>query len=78
MHILPLTRTFLGNDLLPGPARVARCCKTQEDGAAVPSFRVAMLAQGLSLDSTLVAESQGSLSVKVTGMYLNPNSLMSG
>jgi len=46
---------------------------------SIPSFCVVMLAQEPSLDSTQIAESQGSLlqlRVEVTGMYLNPNSLM--
>lgn len=78
MRILPLIRAFLDNDL-PGLARVTWRRQTQEEGASVPSFCVAMLAQEPSLDSTPIAESQGSLSqqrVEVTGMYLNPNSLM--
>ena len=51
-----------------------------ERGYGNPFFSVAMLAQQLSFDSARIAESQGSTSqllrVEVTGMYLNPNSLM--
>ena len=76
----PLTCAFLDSDpLVPGPARVPQHRKAQEEGMSIPSFCVVMLAQEPSLDSTQIAESQGSLlqlRVEVTGMYLNPNSLM--
>ncbi len=59
-----------------GPVLVPQHSKAQEEGASIPSYCVAMLTQEPSFDSTQIAESQGSLSVEVTGMYLNPNSVM--
>ena len=68
----PLTREFLDSDPPPEPAPVPQHRRTQEEGASVPSFCIAMLAEEPSLDSPRIAESQGSLShirVEVIGMY---------
>jgi len=74
-----LTDEFLDIDPLPGPAQVPQHRKIQEEGASIPSFCVAMPVQEPSLDSAQIAESQGSpsqLRIEVTGMHLNPNSMM--
>src|SRR6266702_1143100 len=71
-----MTFLIVTHDSSPGPS----ASQDVGRGCANRFFSVAMLAQESSFDSAPIAESQGSTSqllrLEVTGMYLNPNSLM--
>jgi hypothetical protein len=68
VRIWPLTCDFLDVDPLPqlGFLSIAKLGKKVRRS---PAFYIAMVAQELPLDSTPIAQSQGSLHVDVTGMY---------